>query len=232
MKTRFIQFIFPVVFAASVSVLAVTALASSTEKPITVVFRNIKLFVEGALYTPKDASGATVEPFIYNGSVYLPARAVSEALGKTVTWDAATDSVFINTPPLPTYIPSEQIAPEPDYRMEGNDIIRRVDFKIGYENQPIDLPEIPSTDVEWQILTIDNPNNNKSITYVNNEYINADPTADAVTHRFNFKSDRSAPIGANDELILTVTFGQFLNGREIGYKTICHCYILSGYGWD
>jgi len=226
------QFLFPVVFAASVSVLAAPTLASSTEKSITVAFRNIKLIVDGALFTPKDASGAIVEPFLYDNSVYLPARAVSEALGKTVTWDASTDSVFISSSPLPTNTPPEQTpTTEPDFRMEGNDIIRRIDFKIGYQNQPIDLPEIPSTGVKWQILTVDNPNDSKIITLANDEYINADPTADAVTHRFNFTIDRSVPIGPYSS-ICTVNFGQFLNGCEIGYKTICHCYIISGYGWD
>ena len=229
MKTRF-KFIFPALLAVSVFPLAVPTMASSARINISVVFKNISLFVDGTVFIPKDATGATVEPFIYNGSVYLPARAVSEATGKTVTWDASSNSVFINTP---AYIPPVQTpTPEPSFRMEGNDIIRRVDFKVGYKNQPIDLPEIPSIGVKWQILSIDDQNNNQGITYDYDEYINADTAADAVTHRFNFKSDRSAPIGANDDLGFTVTFGQFLNGREIGNKVICHCFIVTGYGWD
>jgi len=110
--------------------------------------------------------------------------------------------------------------------MEGNDIIRRVDFKIGYQDQFIDLPEILSTGVKWQILSIDNPNDNQYITFLNDKYVNTDKAADAVTHRFYFTYKRDVPIGP-DPFIFTVNFGQFLNGRVIGGKTICNCYIAA-----
>lgn len=35
------------------------------------------------------------EGFIYDGTTYLPVRAVSEAVGKAVSWDGRTSSVFI-----------------------------------------------------------------------------------------------------------------------------------------
>ena len=227
MKPRFTQFLFPAALAISVFALAAPALASSTEKTITATFKNIRVFVDGTIANLKDAAGATVEPFIYNGSVYLPARAVSDALGKTVTWDDTTNSVFINSPPLPTYAPPEQTpTPEPSFRMDGNDIIRRIDFKVGSQPLPIDLPEIPSTGVKWQILSTEYRIDNKGITFTNDEYVNADPAADAVTHRFNFTAQRDFPIGP-DDFIFTITFGQFINGREIGGKTICNCYIAA-----
>ena len=77
--------------------------ASPIEKTINIFFKNIKLYVDGSLVTPKDATGNKVEPFIYNGTTYLPARAVAEALGKTVKWDGKTNSIYIgkvdeNTP--------------------------------------------------------------------------------------------------------------------------------------
>ena len=227
MKIHISQFLFPAALTVSVFALAAPTLASSMDKVITATFKNIRVFVDGTLTTPTDVTGAEVEPFIYNGSVYLPARAVSEALGKTVTWDGTTNSVFINTPPLPIYAPPEQTpTPEPSFRMEGNDIIRRVDFKVGNQPLPIDLPEIPSTGVKWQILSIEYRIDNKGITFTNDEYVNSDPAADAVTHRFNFTAKHDVPIGP-DDFIFTITFGQFLNGREIGGKTICNCYIAA-----
>ena len=36
-----------------------------------------------------------MEPFIYNGTTFLPVRAISEALGKEVEWDGPTSSVYI-----------------------------------------------------------------------------------------------------------------------------------------
>jgi hypothetical protein len=72
-----------------------TALAASASKDISVTYNNIKLVVDGTAVTPKDASGNTVEPFIYNGTTYLPVRAVGEALGKDVTWDGDTNTVYL-----------------------------------------------------------------------------------------------------------------------------------------
>lgn len=43
-----------------------------------------------------DVNGKVVEPLIYQGTTYVPIRAVSEWLGKTVTWQGSTSSVFIN----------------------------------------------------------------------------------------------------------------------------------------
>ena len=56
---------------------------------IPVMFNNIKIVVDGKeLKTDK-------EPFIYEGTTYLPVRAVGEAVGKNVTWDAASKTVIL-----------------------------------------------------------------------------------------------------------------------------------------
>ena len=58
-------------------------------------YRNIKIFIDGAEIVPKGSDGSVVEPFIMNGATYLPVRAISEALGKDVSWDGKTYSVYI-----------------------------------------------------------------------------------------------------------------------------------------
>ncbi len=75
------------------------AYAASTTKTIDALYNNIKIYVDGVKIDPKDASGNTVEPFIYNGTTYLPVRAIGEAIGKTVTWDGATQSVYLGEKP-------------------------------------------------------------------------------------------------------------------------------------
>lgn len=80
-----------------------TAFAAVSQQSITAYFNNIKLVVDGKTVTPKDALGNVVEPFIYNGTTYLPVRAVGEAVGKTVYWDGKTNTVYLgavdgNTP--------------------------------------------------------------------------------------------------------------------------------------
>ena len=63
------------------------AISSAISKTVEVVYNNIKLNIDGTEITPKDANGNVVEPFNFNGTVYLPVRAVGEALGKDVSWD-------------------------------------------------------------------------------------------------------------------------------------------------
>ncbi len=58
-------------------------------------YNNIKIYIDGGEIVPKDANGNTVEPFTMNGTTYLPVRAISNAFGKDVEWDGATQSVYI-----------------------------------------------------------------------------------------------------------------------------------------
>lgn len=83
------------VFMLILICLAVPIFAASSSTTIQVVYNNIKIFIDDVLITPKDASGKIVEPFVYNGTTYLPVRAVAESLGKAVTWDGKTQSVYI-----------------------------------------------------------------------------------------------------------------------------------------
>lgn len=75
-------------------VMSVSAFAAMN-KSITVTFADIKLNINGQIITPKDAVGNTVEPFMYNGTTYLPVRAVAEALNSAVEWDQTTKTVLI-----------------------------------------------------------------------------------------------------------------------------------------
>ncbi|MCD8239503.1 MAG: NPCBM/NEW2 domain-containing protein [Clostridiales bacterium] len=85
-------------FMAGVMVTAaIPVLAYNGTKTISAAFKNIKIYIDGAELTPRDASGNVLEPFIYNGSTYLPIRAVGEAVGKSVSYDANTNSVYLGS---------------------------------------------------------------------------------------------------------------------------------------
>lgn len=73
--------------------LAVPALAVAT-KTID-VSTGVSIYIDDVKLNPTDAAGNPVEPFIYNGTTYLPVRAVSEAVGKPVQWDGSTYSVYL-----------------------------------------------------------------------------------------------------------------------------------------
>ena len=58
-------------------------------------YNNIKIYIDGREIVPKDVNGNIVEPFIMNGTTYLPVRAISNAFGEDVEWEGATQSVYI-----------------------------------------------------------------------------------------------------------------------------------------
>ncbi|MGE4549126.1 MAG: NPCBM/NEW2 domain-containing protein [Intestinibacillus sp.] len=55
----------------------------------------VSIYVDDVKLNPTDASGNAVTPFIYNGTTYLPVRAVGTAVGKAVQWDSKTSSVYL-----------------------------------------------------------------------------------------------------------------------------------------
>ncbi len=84
-------FVFCLIGAMALGTCPVSAEDGTRE--ISAAFRDIKIIVDGKqLSTP-------AEPFIYNGTTYLPVRAVGEAVGKEVAWDNDTKTVTLTTPP-------------------------------------------------------------------------------------------------------------------------------------
>ncbi len=82
------------------------AIAKTGNETLEAWYANIQIMINGTKINPKDANGNTVEPFIVDGTTYLPVRAVGEALGKEVTWDSTTNTVFLTDPALPTPTPT------------------------------------------------------------------------------------------------------------------------------
>ena len=76
---------------------SVSAWAKSGNEYISAMFNNIKIVVDGTQIQPKDANGNPIEPFIVNGTTYLPVRAVANAVGKEVYWDGPNWTVFLGS---------------------------------------------------------------------------------------------------------------------------------------
>ena len=79
-----------------ISMFALPALAKTGKQTAELAYRDIKIILNGNLITPKDANGKVVEPFIIDGTTYLPLRAVAEALGLNVQWDGNTSTVTLS----------------------------------------------------------------------------------------------------------------------------------------
>jgi Leucine-rich repeat (LRR) protein len=69
--------------------------ASPVSKTLNAFFNDIKIVVDGESLSNINRMGKSNEPFIVDGTTYLPIRAVSEALGQTVNWDQKTYTVHI-----------------------------------------------------------------------------------------------------------------------------------------
>ena len=65
-------------------------IASSLTRDATLTYRDIRITLDGQEVRPTDANGTYVEPFIIDGTTYLPVRGVASALGLEVEWDEQT----------------------------------------------------------------------------------------------------------------------------------------------
>ena len=77
--------------------LGVTSFAFGTQKSIT-VNDGVSVYMNGEELNMTDVNGNPVSGFVYDGTTYVPARAISEANGKDVAWDQQTGTVYITDP--------------------------------------------------------------------------------------------------------------------------------------
>lgn len=74
-----------------------TAAATVGKKTVELSYNNIKVTLDGEAVNLVDANGAPVEPFIIDGTTYLPIRAVAGAFGLNVGWDGTTRTVVLSS---------------------------------------------------------------------------------------------------------------------------------------
>lgn len=97
MKTNLRSFVAGCLVTASLVGLITGAAATVGRQSINVDYNNIKVTLNGEQVNLVDANGKAVEPFAIDGTTYLPVRAVSNALGLDVGWDASTTTVELST---------------------------------------------------------------------------------------------------------------------------------------
>ncbi len=109
-KTRVAALALALVLGTGTAALAAGSLVNISVTP------GMKLSIDGESFVPRDATGKAVDVFAYNGTTYVPIRAISEAFGKEVGYDAATQTAVIQSVE-PPYDPREveyvlSVAPE------------------------------------------------------------------------------------------------------------------------
>lgn len=71
------------VIAGITAVSVIPVMAQQVEKKILASYRNIKIYADGKLVNTNEDN----EAFIYNGTTYLPVRAIGETFNKAVEWE-------------------------------------------------------------------------------------------------------------------------------------------------
>jgi len=81
----------------TVLIAALCVTATATSKRSIQVEDGIGISINGAKFTTRDADGKKVPVFLYNGTTYVPVRAISEAMGMDVSFNSATRTVQLTT---------------------------------------------------------------------------------------------------------------------------------------
>lgn len=126
--------------------LSVPAMATNATKNAWVNYSDVKIVADGAPIVPRAGgdSGAAVEPFVWNGTTYLPLRAAAAALGITVGWDGATSTISLTTG-------GKRIAPvgTPVTHNKNQTIaIEYHDIKVTLDGKPVELKDATGKTIE------------------------------------------------------------------------------------
>ena len=86
---------------------AITSTALASDGSMTVTIHPIRILVNGEAFQPTDVNGNEVMVFTVNGTTYAPLRALAEAYGLEVGYDAANNIATVNSPDrAPVAVPS------------------------------------------------------------------------------------------------------------------------------
>lgn len=97
MRTKIRWFFAGIITSLLLVALVATAYAAY-HKTATLYYNDISVTLDGKKLALKDANGAAVDPFIVEGTTYLPIRAVANALNINVDWNGQTSTVILKSP--------------------------------------------------------------------------------------------------------------------------------------
>ena len=98
MKSNSKAFIMGLIIGALVFSSIAVAFAANYTANMKATYRDIKVYVNGDQIDYYASNGTYSEPFIINGTTYVPLRLFSEKTGNTVKWDGSSSSIFVLGP--------------------------------------------------------------------------------------------------------------------------------------
>lgn len=84
-------------FVTALLIVCLAGTALAYQKQATLNYTGVKIVLDGETVTPTNAQGNVVEPFIMDGTTYLPVRGIASALGLDVAWDQKTQTVTLKS---------------------------------------------------------------------------------------------------------------------------------------
>ena len=97
MKSRLFSFIAGVLTVVIIGASTVPALA--TDGALTLTAHPVQVLINGEVFRPKDSQGNDVPVFVSDGVTYAPVRALAEAYGLEVGYDAVRNLVTVGSVP-------------------------------------------------------------------------------------------------------------------------------------
>jgi hypothetical protein len=185
------------------------ALGETVKKTIEVVYNSVNLTVNG--------KKVNADNILYNGTTYVPLRAISEMLGKEVGWDQATSTASINDknvgkPKKEEPEVSTKIGAPSVYNGIGDNGELYPFVKFGFK-----MNSANGIELNWiaQNLT------GRTINYytVNVAMYNAvgDPALDEIKGTNKLKVGYVGPVAPNDPLLVS---------SLIGYSGVCNKIVI------
>lgn len=98
--------------------------------------KGMKIFYNGNLFTPTDVNGNVVETYVFNGTTYLPVRAISNLFNAEINWNESLNGVTINRNQFTYKVPNDDYYYIDD---NGNEISvpeDEIDFGNNITNKP------------------------------------------------------------------------------------------------
>lgn len=127
------------ILAATICVVSFScgALANGLIQQIKAELRHdFTIKVDGEVKTFKDVDGKTVYPVLYEGTTYLPVRAIGELMGKTVYWYEKDKVIELKEEVKPTVTDADVIVTE-----ENDKAKEKTDKVKDKEKQPLHNPK-------------------------------------------------------------------------------------------
>ena len=168
--------------------------ASQHSEYVERFYKNIKITLNGINIEPKDVNGNIVEPFIIDGTTYLPVRAICKALGLEVNWNSETNTVELIEEKYNEISTEKNDTPivsiKTQYGIENNDVIEKKDETdtTNAQTRPISNSDtkLEGTPTEMQKKALEDAKSRITnynfygiskknlINYLSNKYINSE----------------------------------------------------------